>query len=252
MILALLKKVSLFLLITSSLWAHVILIDPGHGGEEFGAIGKAHLDENQLTEIYEKIYALKLAKLIKKELDSDYKVYLTRSFDRHMTLEDRSSMTSFVKADILISIHFNSSFEESAEGFEIFYLDNHQDKAVKKVEDTENKQDGKINDIDKILIDLAITQTAPRSKQLASLILKNSTSVFKKHQIRNRGVRPGLFYVLALSKTPGVLIEAGFMSNEKELKKIVQSDYLKDLASSTARGIREYLDQLPEKDLNLF
>ena len=70
--------------------------------------------------------------------------------------------------------------------------------------------------------------------------------------MRDRGIKPGLFYVLALSKRPGVLLEGGFMSQPDELKKIHKISFLKKYALSIAKGIKEFQKTLPEKSLPLF
>lgn len=244
--------------ISKTSFAFVVLIDPGHGGEELGAITKIQLTNSKGVkydkQIYEKDLALELALQLKKILEKKYSAYLTRSVDRTVSLENRANLADTVKADIFISIHFNSSTENHSHGFETYYLDNHKDKAVKKVEAIENQSlNGESKVINQILIDLAIQKTVPRSKKLATSIHKNvGKFVKKKFKVRDRGTKPGLFYVLALSKRPGVLIEAGFLSNSKEASKLMSKDYLKTYAQSIAKGIVDYEKSLPRRDIPLF
>lgn len=237
--------------------AFVVLIDPGHGGEELGAMTRVWVKKKgakKTKNIYEKDLALKLSKKVKKYLNKKYTTYLTRSFDRTVTLYERSAMADTVKADLFVSIHFNSSTESKSHGFETYYLDNHADVAIKKVENVENKYlDGAEKTVNQILIDLVIQKTVSASKKLAKSIHSNLQQTMpKKFKVKDRGIKPGLFYVLALSKRPGVLIEAGFMSNHKEVTKIRSEKYLNAYAKSIAKGINEYLSKLPQKDVPLF
>ena len=237
--------------------AFVVLLDPGHGGSELGAMGKIWKKKGKnkkLINVYEKDLALALAKRIKNILDKKYSVYLTRSFDRTVTLDERANLAEKIKADLFVSIHFNSSNENQSNGFETYYLDNHQDVAIKKVEDVENKYlDGAEKIVNQILIDLVIQKTVPSSKKLANKIHSRVNDyVGKRYKMKDRGIRPGLFYVLALSKRPGVLIEAGFVSNPDELKIVRTHRFLNYYAKAIADGIHDYLTSLPPKDLSLF
>lgn len=239
-------------------YAFVVLIDPGHGGEELGAIAKVKKvnskGKSYTHTVYEKDLNLILAKRLYQYLKKDYSVYLTRSFDRTVTLEQRAQMAETVKADLFISIHFNSTTDKSSHGFETFYLDNHNDKAIHKVEKIENKGLDKNNKIiNQILIDLVIQKTAPDSKKLAKHIQKHlNKGIKKKFSMRDRGIKPGLFYVLALSKRPGVLIEAGFMSNPQELLKVHTNNFLDAYAKSMAKGIKDFYQSRPKRDIPLF
>jgi len=247
----------IFIIILSLLlvrsFGQTILIDPGHGGNDLGATQK--MGKKNKKSIFEKDLALKLAKKVKEKLGKKYSTHLTRKTDKKISLEDRSQMAETLKADLFISIHFNSSTEKKSSGFETFYLDNHNDIAVKKMESVENdhihEDEEKI--VNQILIDLVISQTVPSSKLLASSIhekIKNNTA--KKYKIRDRGIRPGLFYVLALSKRPGVLIEAGFMSNKKELSIIQKEKYLNRYARDIAHGINAYFSKKEKLNTGIF
>jgi N-acetylmuramoyl-L-alanine amidase len=244
-------------LVVTNAHPYVVLLDPGHGGKELGAMGKIWKKRGKakkLVNVYEKDLALSLAKKVKRILDKKYSVYLTRSFDRTVSLHERAGMAETVKADLFISIHFNSSTENKSHGFETYYLDNHQDAAIKKVENIENKYlQGAEKVVNQILIDLVIQKTVPSSKKLAKKIHSRVNKyVGKKFKMKDRGIKPGLFFVLALSKRPGVLIEAGFLSNPKELNKMEKRKFLDSYARAIADGIHEYLLTLPPRDLSLF
>lgn len=249
---------SFLLTVASNLcFGFVVLIDPGHGGDELGAIRKVRIkrgDKIITQEIYEKDLALSLAKKVKEKLDPFYTTYLTRSFDRSVELNERADMADTVKADLFISIHFNSSVERGSHGFETYYLDNHADGAVKKVENVENKYlQGAEKIVNQILIDLVIQKTVVSSRKLANYVHQRvARSVGSSFSMKDRGVKPGLFYVLALSKRPGILVEAGFMSHEKEIWKIRKGKFLRQYAQAIADGVQEFFKGKKEKDLPLF
>lgn len=224
--------------------AYTILIDPGHGGEELGAVSY-QMKKGKRIKVYEKNLSLTLAKKIKKKLGTKYNVYLTRSIDRKVELEERAELAEKLKADLFISIHFNSSENSRHNGFETYYLDNHANAAVKKVETIENRDmHGNEQELSKILIDLVVQKTVKFSRSLSNFIHRNiNKNIKKKFRMKDRGMKPGLFYVLALSKRPGVLLEAGFLSNSKEAKKISSSRYLDRYATSVVKGINEYTNK---------
>jgi N-acetylmuramoyl-L-alanine amidase len=222
--------------------AFTILIDPGHGGEEFGAV--AMTQEKNPQPIKEKDIALSIAKRIYNILQNkNYNVFLTRSVDRTVSLPERAAIAEKTKADLFISVHINSSPESGAIGFETYYLDNHDDVAMKKIEKTENIQsssEGVI--VQQILVDLVVQQTVSTSKPLAESIHSQlKSSVGKKYGIKSRGIKPGLFYVLALSKRPGVLLEVGFISTYKERMRMMNPKFQEEYARAVVIGIENYI-----------
>lgn len=218
--------------------AKVVLIDPGHGGEEIGAVGSLPSKKK----IFEKDLSLRLATKVKNYVGESTTAYLTRSLDRAVTLQERADLADLVKADLFISIHFNSATNHQSHGFEIYYLDNNSNVAANKVERAENLNlKGEELIVNQILVDLVVQQTVAHSKQLANYVHQSVLPVIKSHKLTNRGIKPGLFYVLALSKRPGLLIEAGFVSNPKELSKVNEEKYLDDLARSISKGILEFI-----------
>jgi len=223
--------------------ALTILIDPGHGGDDDGAKARTVGRIPEET-IKEKDLALEIAlKIYEKLSGKNYTVFLTRSFDRTVGLPERAAIAEKTKADLFISVHINSSPEASAAGFETYYLDNHNDVAIKKVEKTENVQ--KTGDeviVQQILVDLVVEQTVSTSKPLAQSIhseIKNS--VARKYGIHSRGIKPGLFFVLALSKRPGVLLEVGFISTQKERARMLNPKFQDDYATAVVKGVEKFL-----------
>lgn len=229
-----------FILLSLNCFGKTVLIDPGHGGEEIGAVG--YLDKGKTRKVFEKDLSLRLAQKVKDLLNKSTTAYLTRSLDRAVTLQERADLADIVKADLFLSIHFNSSTNPSSHGFELYYLDNNSDVAARKVEKAENLNlKGEELIINQILVDLVVQKTVEHSKQLASLVHESVSPYVKMHGITDRGVKSGLFYVLALSKRPGLLIEAGFVSNPEELKKIGEEKYLNDLAKGISEGVLKFI-----------
>jgi N-acetylmuramoyl-L-alanine amidase len=234
--------IPLFLLISFNAFSKVVLIDPGHGGEEIGAVG--YLDAARKRKIFEKDLSLRLSTKIKEYIGRSTTAYLTRSMDRAVSLQERADLADLVKADLFLSIHFNSSTNSKSHGFELYYLDNNSNVAANKVERAENLNlKGEELIVNQILVDLVVQQTVTHSRQLAALVHKGIGPVVKSYKITDRGVKPGLFYVLALSKRPGLLVEAGFISNPDELRKINQDKYLDDLARAISNGVLTFIKE---------
>lgn len=234
------------LILCGKVQAQIILVDPGHGGDDKGAIGKGTVwrkgKAKRTLKMMEKDLALSLAKKIKNKLSKRYTAYLTRSVDRTLSLMERAEMADKLKVDLFISVHINSSTSRLSHGFETFYLDNNQDAAIKKVEEAEN-QGIPAHDplVKKILLDLIIERTTKNSKKLAAKIHnKISKKIKTPFKMTDRGVKPGLFYVLALSKRPGVLLEVGFISNKKEFWKMRKADFQEAYAQAVLEGVNAY------------
>jgi N-acetylmuramoyl-L-alanine amidase len=228
------------ILFSSKIFAKVVLIDPGHGGEEVGAIG--YLDTTKARKVFEKDLSLRLAKKIKDQLSKTTTTYLTRSMDRTVSLQERADLADLVKADLFLSIHFNSSTNNKSNGFELFYLHNESNLANAKVEKAENiNLKGEELIINQILVDLVVQQTVTHSKSLASRVHQHVKPILKSNQLQDRGIKPGLFFVLALSKRPGLLIEVGFVSNQHELRKVNQDKFLDEMAKAISSGVMAFI-----------
>ena len=237
-----------------------IIIDPGHGGEDLGAQVTYQAKGKQSTKatLLEKDITLAISKILHQQLKQrGHQVYLTRSHDRTISLSSRSEMATKVKADIFISIHANSSPQATSRGVETFYLDNHKNKAMEKIERMENSALLKVDQsVRPIILDLMVSRAAPQSKELASKIHHALIrGAIKKYHLKDRGIRPGLFYVLALAQRPSVLLEVGFLSNSQERTTIVKQRFQQDYARGVVTGIENWLQTTrPQKKppLHLF
>lgn len=244
-----LKYLLIFFLIPLQLSAYTILLDPGHGGEDKGACGNLGN-----SEISEKDLALSLAQKIAKHLPKEHRVYLTRTYDKTLTLEKRAEIAEKLSADLFVSIHINASENKSAHGFETYYLDHHKDAAVKKIESIENRNlKGEELVVHQILTDLIVDRTTKSSRKLATSIHKRlQKGVKRKYRMKDRGLKPGLFYVLALTKRPAALLEVGFITNKNEIKKLTNEKFQNEYAKNVAKGIAKYLKVLRKEKPPLF
>lgn len=222
-----------------SSFSQTILIDPGHGGSELGVIGLWKGED-----IFEKNLSLLYAQELKSVLSQKgFMVYLTRSFDRELSLSDRAMMNDVVKADLFLSIHLNSSRDIDHQGFEVFYLHNQENAASRKMAAVENKniekdESKKMNDI---LSDLIADRSSGDSKKFANFIYDEvSKTTALKYKVKDRGLKPGLLYVLALAKRPSALIELGFMSNYQELGRLKNPQFIQEMAESISQGVQNY------------
>jgi N-acetylmuramoyl-L-alanine amidase len=223
-----------------------VVIDPGHGGMELGAKGKfGHLEKDITLAI-----ALKLKALIEKNLA--FGVVLTRDKDVDVPVENRAAVANNVKADLFISIHTNGSRLKAAEGSETFFLSSgptpdeetrrlaYLENNGSRIEDHVDKRSE--SDVKMILWDMAQTAYIRQSSQLADLIQAELNSLLGT---RNRGIKQAPFKVLTGVACPAVLIEAAFISNPDEEKKLATDEFQTSVAEAIFRGLSKYLQIYP-------
>lgn len=240
------------IILTTQTFSATVLIDPGHGGEDCGAKAKVWR-KKKLNIICEKDVALKIALKLKKYINQTkrHRAYLTRTIDKTVSLQKRADMADIIKADIFISIHLNAAEDSSSSGFETYYLNNHQDAAIAKIEAVENRDlEGKQVLINNILTDLVVERVAPESKKLGTQVHDQLGKLLtKNYKMKDRGLKPGLFYVLALSKRPSILLEAGFLTNSSEASLVLDDWFHHLYAKYSAKGIISYLDSISGPNL---
>jgi len=220
----------------------VIVIDPGHGGKDPGAIGRNGTKEK---EVNLKI-ALKLAKLFERE--GDFKVILTRDDDTFIPLLDRTEISNSNKADLFVSIHCNSSLKKTTEGFEVYFLSGEAtDKAAQATANLENsalqlEADSRVKKkrIEKLLWSIAQNLFHRESADVCAYILHQ---VKKRVTIKKRSVKQARFYVLMNAKMPSVLIEAGYLSNKKEEARLKSQRYQAKMVDAYYAGIVDYFNR---------
>lgn len=227
------------------LGVHRIVIDPGHGGKDPGAI-------NRKFKIYEKNLTLDIAKKLKKIIKqhSTYEVILTREDDRYISLEERTAIANSKKADLFISIHLNSAPRKGARGVETFYLSFASDPWAIRVAAQENATSTKnISEMKSILEQIVKNTKISESKILSNCIQKNIVTQLRKkyRKINNLGVKKAPFYVLVGARMPAVLAEVSFLSNSQEAKRLKSSTYRYSIANGIYYGIMSYIKSLGKK-----
>lgn len=218
--------------------AFVIVIDPGHGGSDTGAIGPGGTLEKDVT----LVLARRLAASLREELK--VRVLFTRDDDRALSLEERSAFAASKGADLFLSVHANASRDRKMAGIETYFLNTATDQAAAKLAERENRSArGKLSDVQHILSTMLQTSTAADSQMLAGDVQRSLIGRMGKRYpgIRNRRVRSALFYVLVGAKCPAILVESSFLSNPREEKRLRNRTYQSDLAIAIADGVRRYV-----------
>lgn len=219
-----------------------VVIDPGHGGKDPGAIGSKGTFEKDIN--------LKVSKILKRMLLSkNIKVIMTRNNDKYLFLNHRVRFAEKANADLFISIHSDSSKNKKAKGASIFTLSSKSsDLEAKKLALRENKSDLigglKVRNKDPVvknnLVKIFQRETLNESIQLATLMIRN----FEKFSIVHRGHRFAGFVVLKSVTTPSILVELGFISNTNEEKLLNSNIYLKKISTLISLSVVEYLKQI--------
>ena len=183
--------------------ALTIAIDPGHGGKNLGARSKRH-------SFQEKQYTLSTAKKLKRYLQKKgYRVVLTRKRDVYLPLKKRAEIANRHKADLFVSIHFNSAPGlYKVHGVEVYYYAHRLKRNVV-------------------------------GRSFAQEVLDQ---IIKRTKAHSRGVKPARFVVLGETKMPAILVEGGFLTNRYERKKIKDPKYLDQLAQGIAEGVHQFLE----------
>lgn len=227
----------------------VVVLDPGHGGQDPGAIG--------YSGVYEKNITLAMGRELKELLDKTgkYKVYLTRNTDKFIPLRDRVKIARRYKADLFMSIHADSALNRKAKGLSVYTLsETASDKEAAALAERENKADviSGLNlvehskEVSDILINLAQRETMNRSSEFASFMVqemkKSVNLVANSHRFAG-------FAVLKAPDIPAVLLEMGYLSNRQEEKLLQQKSYRKKLAKSAVEAIDKYFENMTRASL---
>lgn len=227
-----------------------VVIDPGHGGADHGAIysqGRVHATEKDIT--------LKLARQVARQLRiRGISVTLTRDTDREISLPARTALANRIGADVFLSIHMNSTADPQrkahTEGVETFILNNTTDASSRRLARLENsvislQSESSPQDLDVALIlkDLRLDGNLRESKGLACQVqshLVENTSRSGLEQKRDRGVKQALFHVLLGADMPSVLVEAGFITNAHDRSLVLSPRGQALIGKSIADAIEAY------------
>ena len=221
--------------------AITIVLDPGHGGGETGAVGPGGLQEKEVT----LQIARRLAAAIPKVVAS--RVVLTRDSDSAISLDDRTSLANHEKANLFLSLHANSSRATGAHGSETYYLSlETSDRLSEEVAHRENQAPAggpplgspvANPDLDFILWDLAQSAHINESSRLADAIQTQLNVVSKTE---NRGIKQAPFRVLSGAAMPAVLVEVGFISHPEEEKQLRSPAFQESVADAIAKAVGDF------------
>lgn len=228
-----------------------IIIDPGHGGHDPGAVGYKGL--------YEKDVVLDIALKLKKLLLSDplNEVFLTRETDVFIPLEERTVIANKKNADLFVSIHANASPKRKTRGIETYLLNWTNDVEAMRVAARENaislkkmkEMQKKMDILEIIKSDLVRENKRDESIKLAHYIQKSMVSTLNNgnnnKEILDLGVKQALFYVLFGARMPSVLVEVSFISNPEEEKLLSQESYRIQIAKAIAEGLNKFSTSIP-------
>jgi N-acetylmuramoyl-L-alanine amidase len=213
-----------------------VILDPGHGGRDPGAIGVGGLQEKGVT--------LRLARALAPRLTKQgFRVVFTREDDRFVSLEERTAIAEAARGDLFISLHANASRRRSLNGIETYYLDKDYERHSMTVAARENGiEPGEVNSLQRTLAKFRVSANSRYSRKLARLVQKEIVEGLtrKRRPVQDLGVKKGPFYVLFLSDTPAILVEAGFLTNRMEAKRLADSGYIDAVAEQIADALVTY------------
>jgi N-acetylmuramoyl-L-alanine amidase len=228
----------------------VIALDPGHGGEDPGAIGPGGTQEKDVV--------LKLAFLLRDRINAasvngnPMRAYLTRDADFFVPLHVRVQKARRVKADLLVSLHADAFYTPAPQGASVYALSQGgaSSSAARWMAAKENKADliGGLNikvkdaDAQNTLLDMSTNQQIADSRKLGDTLLGEMRRIGKLHK---GSVEQASFAVLKAPEIPSVLVEAAFISNPEEEKKLITADYQNQVADALMRGISAYFGKNP-------
>ncbi len=216
-----------------------IVIDPGHGGHDPGAIGPSGLMEKDVV--------LKIAKRLRRQLEKrGYKIFLTRERDIYLPLEERTAIANTRKADLFVSVHANASRKRGARGIETYILNFPSDEEAMELAARENAISTKrLTDLQIILYDLMLNAKVNESSRLAHHVQQslNTSLNHRKSRDRDRGVKQAPFYVLMGARMPAILAEVSFISNRREESRLKSRRHLDKIATAIAEGLNGYIEE---------
>lgn len=212
-----------------------IAIDAGHGGESLGTRAPLGLIEKDLT--------LDIALRLKKLLEKEFEIVMTRETDREVSLEERGTFANQQGADIFVSVHLNWIVDRESRGVETYYLGPTDDPYLTELAAKENHESGySMADMRKLLDRIYADVRQDKSKKLAQVMQSSLFSSLGKinPKIEDRGVKAAPFIVLLSTEMPAILAEVSCLSNEEEARLLTKPLYRQYIAEALAQGVRAY------------
>ena len=229
-----------------------IALDPGHGGEDPGAIGASGSREKDVV--------LAIAKRLKARIEQqpNMRVMLTRDADYFVPLQVRVQKARKVQADLFVSIHADAFVEPTARGSSVFALSEKgaSSTAARWLANKENSADliggvnlrGQDHQLASVLLDLSTTAQINDSMKLARAVLSEIGGINKLHK---GSVEQAGFAVLKAPDIPSILVETAFSSNPEEEARLTDDGYQNQMADALMNGIRKYFSKNPPLARNL-
>lgn len=216
-----------------------IIIDPGHGGKDPGAVGFNNREKDIVLRM-----GLILQDKLKKEFNSK-RIILTRQDDRFIELEERANISNRAYdkygQTIFISVHVNAHRSNKVFGFETWYLLSDYERKVLKDANIKDKN------IEKILNSMINYEIYQESKSLAQMVQDGMEKQIGKKS-KNRGIREESYFVIKRSIMPSILVEIGFVTNRNESDMLTKYAYLDSIATGIVEGIKEFVNEFEKSD----
>ncbi len=224
-----------------------IVIDAGHGGHDSGTLGAGGIQEKDVV----LDVALRLGKLLHDRLGAE--IVYTRSDDTFVPLEARTAIANKAQADLFISVHANSSPDDSARGVEVYYLNFTSDPEAMKVASRENAVSTQsVHELSDLVKKIALKDKIDESRELAADVDASLYAGLAKGNagLRDRGVKKAPFVVLIGANMPSILAEISFVTNEDDAAQLQTGAYRERVAESLYKGVAKYaagINGVPKK-----
>lgn len=213
-----------------------VVIDPGHGGKDPGAIGVGGLQEKGVT--------LALSKALRTALTKrGFNAVLTREDDRYLSLLERTALAEGAGGDVFLSVHANAAKRRAAEGVEIYTLDQGSERQTVRLAARENGvSPTEVDPLQHLLAQLRLSEVSERSTFLAKLVHEELVRDMSSRwpSVADARIRKGPFYVLYLSDMPSMLLEADFLTHRRGAKRLRDPKYLQAIADEVADAVARY------------
>ena len=221
-----------------------IVIDAGHGGHDSGTLGVDGIEEKDVV----LDVALRLGKLLHDRLGAE--IVYTRADDTFIPLETRTAIANKAQADLFISVHANSSPDDSARGVEVYYLNFTSDPDAMRVASRENAVSTQsVHELSDLVKKIALKDKIEESHELAADV---DESLYRglargNEGLKNRGVKKAPFVVLIGANMPSILAEISFVTNERDAEKLSRPEYRQRVAESLYGGVAKYASSINGK-----
>jgi N-acetylmuramoyl-L-alanine amidase len=219
-----------------------VVIDPGHGGLDPGAIGPTGVREKDVT--------LAISRRLAQRLRlAGFEVVMTRAEDRYVALEERTAIANGKRGDLLVSIHANANPRRSLAGVESWVLNVADDRYAARLAARENgvdpDEEAAATDARRILSDLDARAATDASRRLAQQVQREITGSVRERvgEVQDLGVKSALFYVLVGARMPAVLVETAFISNRREEQRLASARFQEEIAGAVARAVVSFAAQ---------